>query len=58
MRQERRDIFALGELAVFAVAWLLAIVAALNDYQGRSNSAARDNVAAGGGISESVSTFE
>ena len=58
MRQERRDILALGELAAFALAWLLAIVAALNDYQGRTNSAAQDNVAAGSSFSESLSTFE
>ncbi len=58
MRQDRRDIFTLGELAAFAVAWMLAIVAALNDYQGRNNDAARDNVAAGSSFSESLSTFE
>ena len=58
MRLGRREIFALGELAVFTVAWMLAIVAALNDYQGRTNAAARDNMAAGSSISESLSTFE
>ena len=58
MRRDRRDIFVLGELAAFVVAWLLAIVAALNDYQGRANSAARDNVAAGSSFSESLSTFD
>lgn len=58
MRQKGRDIFALGELAAFAVAWMLAIVAALNDYQGRMNAAARDNVAAGSSVSEMLSTFE
>jgi hypothetical protein len=58
MRQSRQDVFVIGELAAFAVAWMLAIVAALNDYQGRNNDAARDNVAAGSSISESLSTFE
>ncbi len=57
MRLGRRENFALGELAVFAVAWMLAIFAALDDYQGRTN-AARDNVAARSSISESLSTFE
>jgi hypothetical protein len=58
MKRSRREILVIGELAVFGVAWMLAIVAALNDYQGRMNSAARDNVAAGGAISEPLSTFE
>lgn len=58
MRLGRREIFALGELAVFTVAWMLAILAVLNDYQGRTNAAARDNVAASSSISESLSTFE
>ena len=58
MRLGRREIFALGELAVFTVAWMLAIIAALDDYQGRTNSAARDNVAARSSLSESLSTFE
>ena len=57
MQLGRREIFALGELAVFTVAWMLAIVAALDDYQGRTN-AARDNIAASSSISESLSTFE
>ena len=58
MQLGRREIFALGELAVFTVAWMLAIVAALDDYQGRTNAAARDNIAASSSISESPSTFE
>ncbi len=58
MRLGRREIFALGELAVFTVAWMLAIIAALDDYQGRTNAAARDNIAASSSISESLSTFE
>ena len=58
MRLGRREIFALGELAVFTVAWMMAIVAALSDYQGHTNAAARDNVAASSSISESLSTFE
>jgi hypothetical protein len=58
MQQGRREIFALGELAVFVMAWMLAIGTALSDYQGRTNSAARDNVAARSSISESLSTFE
>ena len=36
MRLGRREIFALGELAVFTVAWMMAIIAALDDYQGAS----------------------
>ena len=58
MRLGRREIFALGELAAFTVAWMLAIFAALNDYQGRTNAAARDNVAVSSSFSESLSTFE
>ena len=58
MRLVRRENFALGELAAFAVAWMLAILAVLNDYQGRTNAAARDNMAAGSSISESLGTFE
>ena len=58
MRLGRQEIFALGELAAFTVAWMLAIFAALNDYQGRTNAAARDNVAANSSFSESRSSFE
>jgi hypothetical protein len=58
MRKSRQEKLVIGELAAFAVTWMLAIVAALNDYQGRVNSAARDNVAAGSSITEPLSTFE
>ena len=58
MRFERRETFALGELALFCVAWLCALVAALGDYQGRINSAARDNVAASDNVSEIRNTLD
>jgi hypothetical protein len=57
MRLGRREIFALGELTLFVVAWMFAIVAALDDYQGRANVAARHSVAASGS-SQNLSTLE
>lgn len=57
MRLGRREIFALGELTLFVAAWMLAIVAALDDYQGRSKLAARNSVASGG-HSQNLSTLE
>jgi len=57
MRLGRREIFALGELALFVMAWLMAIVAALDDYQGRAKMAARNSVASGG-YSQTLSTLE
>lgn len=58
MRLGRREIFALGELAVFALVWMLAIFAALEDYEGRINAAARNNVAASTSFSESGKALE
>ncbi len=57
MRLGRREIFALGELTLFVVTWMLAIVAALDDYRGRANGAARNSVAASG-YSQNLSTLE
>jgi len=58
MRLGRREIFALGELTLFVMAWMLTIVAALDDYRGRANLAARNSIAASGGYSQSRSTLE
>ena len=57
MRLGRREIFALGELTLFVAAWMLAIVAALDDYHGRANFAARNSVASGGST-QTLSTLE
>jgi hypothetical protein len=57
MRLGRREIFALGELTLFIVAWMLSISAALDDYRGRANVAARNSVAASG-HSQALSTLE
>lgn len=57
MRLGRREIFALGELTLFVAVWMLAIVAALDDYHGRANVAARNSVAASGS-SHTLSTLE
>jgi hypothetical protein len=57
MRLGRREIFALGELALFVMAWIMTIVAALDNYQGRAKMAARNSVASGG-YSQTLSTLE
>jgi hypothetical protein len=58
MRLGRREIFALGELTLFVMAWMLAIVAALDDYRGRSEVAARGHSASGSSYSQSLSTLD
>ena len=58
MRLGRRESFALGELALFLMAWMLAMVAALDDYAGRSNAAAKNNVAATEDLTETHDSFD
>lgn len=45
MLKDRRQIFALGELVLFLGAWMLGMLATVDNYRHRSHPAARDNVA-------------
>lgn len=57
MQLGRREIFALGELTLFVMAWMLGIVAAVDDYHDRSKIASRNDVPSSG-YSQSLSTLE
>ena len=46
MLKDRQEILVVGELFLFLTAWVLGIVAAVDDYRVRTNAKADNNVAA------------
>ena len=46
MLKDRQELFVLGELALFLVAWGLGLAAAVDDYRDRTNASAQNTVAA------------
>ena len=52
MRKDRREILAIGELAVFVAVWMLGIVAVVDDYRGRLNPNAGNDIAATSNMSD------
>ncbi len=46
MLKDRQELFVFGELALFLAAWGLGLAAAVDDYRGRTNASAENNVAA------------
>jgi len=56
MRKDKQEILAIGELAIFALAWVLAIVAALNG--DRTHSSPGNDIAATGSYSSMIDVLE
>jgi len=52
MQKDRREILAVGELTLFLAAWLLGIVAVVDDYRGRAGHDSGNEIAATSNISD------
>ena len=56
MLKDRQEILVVGELLLFLTAWVLGIVAAVDDYRVRTNAKAGNNVAASSNASGGASS--
>ncbi len=52
MQKDRREIIAIGELALFLAVWILGIVAVVDDYRGRAHHHAGNNIASTSNMSD------
>ena len=52
MRKDRREILAVGELALFLAAWMLGIFAAVEDYRNRLYPIPGNDIAATSNLSD------